>query len=223
MQQSYVSGKRHVREDKVAEVAREAAAVSIPNDHAKASECDQTPKIWEFDPAAVEAAAKTCSLPPLPANPPAISPTNFDIYMGGIIFSKEQVSRLCVDAWGISEAFVEHAGPLAAARKYFDTFLNLDCPSFEEIHFYDNDTNLPRRGCLFICRVAFVEQGYMQPRLLNDEKAQEFIDYWFPPHIRGSPAFAGVRGGTYKYDGSWMCTLAYPAETLLFCSRPILC
>ena len=214
------SDVRHIRTDNSTEEAQKAAAIVTSHDHAKASERDQTLEVLhegEIDPVAFEAAVASCSLPPLPANPPAINSRDFAIYMGGIIFSKEQVARWCIDARGMSEAFVEYAGPLTAAQQHFSTFFDIDCPSFHAIHFYDNYTNLPRHGYFFICRVAFVEQGYMQPRLVNDEKTRAFIDYWFPPHIRSSPAFATIEGSTYKYDGlPWMCTLAYLVGAFLF-------
>ena len=97
---------------------QEAAIDMAPHEYAKAPENDQVLEVLHQAKTRSTAAEVIVTSRPLerpPANPPKISPKDFAIYMGGFVFSQEQMARLCVDAWGISEVRVKNAGPPNAA------------------------------------------------------------------------------------------------------------
>lgn len=113
-----------------------------------------------------------------------------------------------MDAWDISEEMIKHAGPLDSAYMHLGSRVNLNSPDFVEIRFIDNQTKRPRKAWMLPCRIAFVEQGAAVPELTFDKDAKEYINHWFPPHIRVSDAFAGIKYAQIQYKGPCQCMFA---------------
>ena len=127
----------------------------------------------EENPAATETVVTPSALPPLV--PPALLKAcraKTKLHMAGFVFSKDQIARLCIDAWGFSQEKIDHFGPLDCSFMHLGRFVNLNSPEFVPIGFIDPKTNRPRKAWMLPCRIVFVGEGAMVPDVSFDEDAQ---------------------------------------------------
>ena len=93
--------------------------------------------------------------------------------MGGFLFdSMSKIRRLCIDAYGLTEARVDDLGPLDSAFLYFQKHQAIDSPSFIPVTYYHRSSpNVPRKGHALVCRLAFVSLYMPKPDLSRREDA----------------------------------------------------
>ena len=127
------------------------------------------------------------------------------IHMAGFVLSEDQIGRLCVEAWDVSQEMLENAGPFDCAYMYLGSRTNLNSPDFIEFWYKDPKTKRPTEAWMLPCRLAFVQPGATVPTLSFDAEAEAYIDHWFPPHIRASAAFESVKYAQVEYKGSCDC------------------
>lgn len=132
-----------------------------------------------------------------------------DAYMGGFLLTEQQIGQLCIAAYGQSQAYVDHMGPLDTAFEYFCNRAALDSPNFVAVDYRHH--KIPTIGEAYVlpCRIAFVNHGTPPPDLPFDEKAEAYANYWFPPHVRHSEPFKNVPYVECKYPRDVLCALAY--------------
>ena len=117
-----------------------------------------------------------------------------DIYVGGFVFSEETIARLCIDAYNYTQRAVDNAGSIDLADMYFEERYPLDSPNFIEMNVRSKDQpNVDRTVWILPCRLGMVNRGKPRPELPFDEAAESYADYWFPRHLRESPAFRHVK------------------------------
>ena len=125
--------------------------------------------------------------------------------MAGFVLSEDQIGRLCVDAWGVSQEMLDNAGPFDCAYMYLGSRINLNSPDVIDFWYKDPKTKLPKEAWMLLCRLAFVQPGVTVPNLSFDAEAEAYIDHWFPPHIRASAAFENIKYAQVEYKGSCDC------------------
>ena len=115
-----------------------------------------------------------------------------DVYLAGYLFTEEQVRRLCIDAYGLGEEYVDHLGPLDACFLYFHRLAALDSPGLVEVYNHYLKGTRIAEGYILPCRLAIVNRRSPPPDLSPDEKSRAYTDHWFPPHIRQAEPFKNV-------------------------------
>ena len=138
--------------------------------------------------------------------------------MAGFVLSEDQIGRLCVEAWGVSQEMLENAGPFDCAYMYLGSRTNLNSPDFIEFWYKDPKTKRPTEAWMLPCRLAFVQPGATVPTLSFDAEAEAYIDHWFPPHIRASAAFESVKYAQVEYKGSCDCVSTLRSHWRFVCS-----